>query len=130
MRTKLHATISPGVNSWVGVNKGGLRFTYVIWEHEAAVELYIDRGKESGDENKKVFDALTVHRQEVEAAFGGPLEWERLDGKRACRIRKTIATGGIRDEEATWVRTQDDMIENMVRLEKALAPQIADLAGG
>jgi hypothetical protein len=128
--TKLHATISPGGNHWIGVSTSGLAYNYVIWQHEAAVELYIDRGKESGDDSKKVFDALASHREEVETSFGGPLDWERLDGKRACRIRKMIVVGGIRDDEAKWPHVQDAMVENMIRLERALAPHVAKLKGG
>ena len=40
--------------------------------------------------------------------------------------RATIKTGGYRDADI-WPRTQDDMIEAMVKLEKALASYVAGL---
>lgn len=48
------------------------------------VDLYIDTGGQK--RNKDIFDALKARREEIEAAFGGPLEWERMNDKRASRI--------------------------------------------
>jgi hypothetical protein len=91
-KTKLHANIFPGQHGWIGAGSGrrGLGFNYVILKHEGAVELYIDRGKEAGDESKTIFDSLAASKDAIEKEFGGPLEWQRLEGKRACRIRKII----------------------------------------
>lgn len=48
------------------------------------IELYIDTGTQ--DENKRIFDVLHQQRASIEEAFGEPLSWERMDGKRASRI--------------------------------------------
>lgn len=48
------------------------------------VDLYIDTGSRA--QNKAIFDGLFVRRAQIEADFGGPLEWERIDDKRASRI--------------------------------------------
>jgi hypothetical protein len=131
-KTKLHATISPGEFHWIGTGAGmrGLTYNYVVWQHEAAVELYIDRGKEGGDENKTIFDTLAADKAAIESTAGRPLEWERLDAKRASRIRITVKEGGYKDEEAKWPVVQDAMIDAMVHLEKALAPRISKLKVG
>jgi hypothetical protein len=47
-------------------------------------ELYI--GSADPDANLAMFEALHQHKTEVEAAFGGPLSWEDLPGKKACRV--------------------------------------------
>jgi hypothetical protein len=47
------------------------------------VELYIDY--EDKNENKRFFDKLFGQRGQIEDRFGEPLEWERLDDKRASR---------------------------------------------
>ena len=126
-RTKLHANISPGQDSWIsaGAGRSGLGFNYVITKHQAGVELYIYRGKDSGDESKTIFDSLAASKDAIEKEFGGPLEWQRLEGKLACRIKKTIPLGGYRNDESKWPGIQDAMIEAMIRLEKALKPFIA-----
>lgn len=73
-----------------------------------------------------IFDAFAAARAEIEAAFGEPLEWQRLEGKRGCRIKKQINLGSYRDEEL-WPEIQAAMIDAMMRLERALRPHIAKL---
>ena len=126
---KLHAHISPGEYSWIGASSGvrGLNFNYVVTQDECAAELYIDRGKDAVDENKSIFDQFLAHRAEIDKTFGGDLSWERLEGKRACRIRYTETDGGYRSPEEEWPSLQDAAIKNMDRLEKALRPYLKEL---
>ena len=88
--------------------------------------IYIDRGSESDEENRRIFEEIRRHQSSIEASFGGTLEWDCVEGRRACRIRATIKTGGYRDADI-WPRTQDDMIEAMVKLRKALPSYVAGL---
>lgn len=129
--SKLHAHITPGEYSWLGTSSGirGLNLNYVVTQDESAAELYIDRGKDSEEENKTIFDQLQANRAEIEKAFGGPLSWERLEGKRACRIRFT-QPGGYRSPEETWSAIQDGIIAAMTRLEQALRPFLKQLKLG
>jgi hypothetical protein len=129
---KLHAHISPGEWGWIGASSGarGLNLNYVVTMDESAAELYIDRGKDSEAENKSIFDQLMAHKAEIEKAFGGPLSWERLEGRRACRIRYTQPGGGYRSPESDWPKIQDGIIGAMDRLEKALRPYLKQLKLG
>jgi hypothetical protein len=126
---KLHAHITPGEYSWIGASSGirGLNLNYVVTQDECAAELYIDRGKDLEDENKAIFDQLFAHKDEIDAAFGERLSWERLEGKRACRIRHTQSGGGYRSPEDEWPGLQDTIIKDMDRLEKALRPHLKQL---
>lgn len=128
LKTKLHETISPSQHSWIGTGAGkrGLGYNYSITQHEGKVELYIDRGKDSENENKQIFDDLHKNKNEIEKSFGDKLSWERLEGKRACRIAKLITAGGYRDENK-WDEVIDHMIEEMIKLEKTLSPFISTL---
>jgi hypothetical protein len=130
-RTDLHANISPKEYHWIGASSGlrGLSYNYVITQHEGSAELYVDRGPGEEEETKAMFDRLHQARAEVEVVFGGPLDWQRLEGRRACRIRSAVP-GGYRDDETKWPAVQDAMIDAMVRLEKALAPQVAKVRIG
>jgi hypothetical protein len=127
-KTQLHAGISPSRYAWIGTGAGkrGLSFNYVVWEHETSVELYIDRGKNNEAENKAIFDKLHTRKDEVEKAFGSALEWERLDTKRASRVRKTINLGGWKDP-ADWAEIHSATVDAMIGLEKALKPYIHKL---
>jgi len=91
---KLHANISPTQHNWLGASAGkqGLGFNYVLRKNEAQVELYIDRGKEKDEENRKIFDQLRNNKSSIEESFGSNLDWEGLEGKRACRISKKIVS--------------------------------------
>lgn len=126
-RKTRHANIKPGAYHWLGASSGirGLGLNYVIVQEYAVVELYIDRGDAS--ENKRIFDQLLSHRDEVEQAFGDSLLWERLEAKRACRIKYRIESGGYRSPESQWPALQMEMIDAMSRLEAALKPALAAL---
>ena len=127
--SKLHAHITPGEYYWIGTSSGirGLNFNYVVLQEECAAELYIDRGKDATAENEAIFDQLEANKTEVEKTFGGPLSWERLEGKRACRIRYTQPGGGYRSPEDKWPGLQEGIIGAMIRLEQALRPFLKQL---
>ena len=61
-----------------------------------------------------------------ESAFGNPLDWQRLEGKRACRIKFAIDGGG-REDEDKWPEIQKVMVDSMIQLEKAFRPHIKKL---
>ncbi|HLJ25511.1 MAG TPA: DUF4268 domain-containing protein [Candidatus Angelobacter sp.] len=48
------------------------------------IELYLDLGDK--DQNKRRFDQLLSRKSDFEQVVGEPMEWERLDNRRACRI--------------------------------------------
>ncbi len=124
-RTNLHSNISPGTSSWIGAGSGvrGLGFNYAVTYKFGQAELYIDRGKDCDEENKRLFDELNSHRAEIENDFGGELRWERLDDRRASRISKRIEYAGLGDCDK-WSKLQEDMIDAMIRLEKSLKKHI------
>jgi len=125
IKTDLHAKISPNDGGWVGASAGirGLSFCYSVTKHQATAELYIDKGKDTQEENEKIFDKLASTKEEIEMSFGGPLEWERLERKRACRIRKLITEGGYLDE-GNWPKVHEAMVDAMIRFHKVLSPHI------
>jgi hypothetical protein len=128
-KTKLHSHITPGEYSWIGVSAGhrGLNFNYTIVQHGCGAELYIDRGKDCAEENAQIFSQFEAQKDNIEAAFGGALSWERLEGKRACRITHRMEDGGYRSNEDEWPTIQDKLVGVMVRLESALRPVLAKL---
>jgi hypothetical protein len=124
-----HANITPGGYNWIGAGSGvrGLPFVYSIRKEGGQVELYIDRGEGQEQENKRIFGRLHSQKKEIEGSFGGELSWQRLGDKRACRISFVIRVGGYKSPESKWPEIQDDMIDAMIRLEKAFGPILAKL---
>ena len=114
----------PGTQLWVSASAGrsGLTINYVILKHSARVELYIDVDRERGEGNKAMFDGLASQKREIEEEFGTPLNWERLDNSRACRISALVERGGWLDE-AQWPEIQDALIDTMIRFDQALRPR-------
>jgi len=127
-QTSLHSNISPSRDSWIGASSGisGLTYQYFLRKDEVAVGLYIDRGSDSEDLNKKIFDSLLMNKERIEEEFGEQLEWFQLEGTRHCRITKTFTEGGWMDDD-NWDEIQDWMITAMIRLEQVLRPFLKDI---
>jgi serine/threonine protein kinase len=127
-----HANLSPPECAWIAAGSGvrGLPFVYAIQQDKSKVELYIDRGSGRTEENKELFDRLEQHKEEIEKTFGSPLSWQRLDDKQACRIAYIMTAGGWKSPESEWPAIQDAMIDAMIRLEKALMPDLAKMKAG
>ncbi|MFN4295236.1 MAG: DUF4268 domain-containing protein [Brevundimonas sp.] len=124
-----HSHITPGEALYIGVNTGwrGLSWNYVITQHDCGAELYIDRGKGAEEENKAIFDRLSEKRSEIESVFGGTLSWERLDDRRACRVKARVNTGGYRAADDQWDAIQSVQVNAMNRLRRALEPHVKAL---
>ena len=125
-QSQLHANISPSTHNYVGASAGfgGMSFNYVIRQHDAFIELYIDT--RDGEENQRIFSYLFQAKEQIEGAFGSSLVWDTKEGRRACRIQKTFATGGYRDEDE-WDAIFEELVEAMTSLESVLRPQLANI---
>lgn len=112
-------------NIYVRAGKPGIIFSFTVTRYSAYAELYIDHDHDTGEKNKAIFDALYAEKDAIEAEFGEPLDWRRLDDKRACRILK-LFDGGLRTPDR-WDDLQEAMIDAMIRLDAALRPRIAKI---
>ncbi|MBI5675213.1 MAG: DUF4268 domain-containing protein [Nitrospirae bacterium] len=117
--THLYQNISPAKEHWIGAGSGvrGVGFVFVISKSYGRCELYIDRGEFK--ENKFVFDTLLQQKDSIEKAFGAELIWERLDKKRASRIKYELEGVNVFEKE-DWAKMTEFMKDGMLRMEKAL----------
>jgi len=124
-KSKLYDNISAGYRTWIGAGSGmrGVGFKFAASGKYGRAEIYIDRGEQT--ENKYVFDQLLAQRKAIEAVFGGTMEWERLDHRRACRI-KCETEADMFDRE-DWPRMIEFMTDAMVRMENAFGDTIQKL---
>ncbi|GMV36041.1 MAG: hypothetical protein AMXMBFR61_05490 [Fimbriimonadales bacterium] len=123
-RTELFSRVRPSTAGWVktGAGVSGVTFAYVAYRNQGArVEMYLDRGR--SDENIAIFRKLQQNRARIEEEFGNPIEWQELPGKRACRIRYRFGKGGWADPNS-WPALQTEMVDTMMRFERALRPHI------
>ena len=128
IKTNLYANISPGKYSWIGTSSGlrGLSYNCSVGKSTAQVELYIDRGKESQELNNNIFAEFYKNKEQIERDFGADLLWEKLPNARACRISKITDLGGWFDED-TWEKVHEDLIDKIIKLEKALSSHIKNI---
>jgi uncharacterized protein DUF4268 len=129
-RTKLFSTISPVRFQYInmGAGQSGIYFAYTITRKRGTAELVIDKDKQEGGlKNKQMFDLIKKRQSDIEKAFGGPLEWDRMDGSRSSRIRKSIEGEPFEGAEGRAL-LQDQMIDSMIRLHAALKPFLEKLS--
>jgi hypothetical protein len=106
--------------------KAGLSFIYVVRRrNNPSVELYIDT--RDRERNKGIFDIFFAKKDQIGGAFRGPLSWERLEYKRAARIKALIKAEPFSEDESSWPPIQGAMIDGMSKLSKALMPHIQTL---
>lgn len=77
------------------------------------------------EENKWLFDRLHEQKDAIEADFGAPMEWLRLDDKKASGIRFRKGFDGYNPE--SWPEMTQWLTEHLKRLEKTFAPRLAKL---
>jgi len=68
---------SPGVSGFYY----GMSF---VQGKKARVELYIDT--KDYERNKGIYDVISKDKETIERDYGQSLSWERIEGKRACRV--------------------------------------------
>lgn len=116
-RTRLHAHITPGEFSWIGVSAGhpGINYNYTVTQSDRTAELYIDRGGEprrrtglssisftkAGKKSKPSLERRLLGRRStgsVRAGSGMPslmaaTEPQRTSGRRCTRVRSMRWSG-------------------------------------
>jgi len=99
--------VTPKSHFNIGFSKGRGRFGFVFGKHAQRVEIYFHN-----DVGKILFDSMKKYQSELESQFDGTIIWERLDNKKASRIKYEMSLdeenklGKLRDID-NW----DDRIE-------------------
>ena len=114
--------VSPGPRFYLVFSKGRGRFGMVIGRRGLRVELYFHN-----DESKQLFDSMYAHKDSIRKDFGKKLVWQRLDGKKASRIKFELVYAdpeklGDWREQATRESRIDWFVENLDHFYNALMP--------
>lgn len=117
--------INPSRDHWLNAGSGlrSCPYTIIFGRDEARVELSISRA--SGPENKWLFDQLQARRSTIEAAFGHPLDWRRMDDKKQSRIIFSQDFEGY--DQANWPDMISWLSEHIRRLQQAFQQHLVDL---
>jgi hypothetical protein len=90
-------------------------------------EIYIDQ--DDAETSKALFDALLAQKVDIEREFREPLEWERLDDRRASRIA-VYREGNIIQSEEKLSEIRGWAIERLLQLKRVLGPRLVQAANG
>lgn len=110
--------------NWYSFSSGmqGVLYSAVFAQGgKARAEIYIDQGDQ--DKNKNLFDSLKGREEEITNNFGCPLEWERLDEKRASRIA-VYRDGVIEAPDSELEEIRKWHIDNLLKIKKVFSPEI------
>jgi hypothetical protein len=111
--------------NWYSFSTGTRGFQYGMsfaQNGQLRAEVYVDLGDRA--KNELAFDRLHADRESIERDFGEPLQWERLDGKRACRVA-CYAPGSIEDAAETYEQHQRWAVDRLLKLKKVFGPRLA-----
>jgi hypothetical protein len=125
--TSLYQNVSPARDSWIGAGSGMSYIGYnsVATRNYIRIELYINSGEK--EYNKKLFDFLHSKKDTIEAQFGEPLTWERLDDKVTARIKFELSDVSIFNEEH-WGKMIAFMINVVPKFESSFKKPIQELS--
>lgn len=78
----------------IAIGKGGVNICLLLDKRKqrATIQLWM-----ANDADKKYFDALKVHAEQAEASIGLPMNWRRMDDKKASSIEIYLNDCGITD---------------------------------
>ena len=114
--------ISAKPHFYMNFTKGKAKYGMVIGRNAPRIEIYFSK-----DEDKIIFDTMLKYKDKLESSFHGKITWERLETKKASRIKYDMPkeihdkVGAWRDTEAIngrieWYRTE------LVNFYKAFQP--------
>ncbi len=92
----------------IGTSEAHIAINLVNKDHQIVLELYISN-------NKNLFDTLYQSRDEIEAKLEMTFDWDRLDSKKACRIKHTI-TGLDFDDHSNYDDLMAEIIDKATRM--------------
>ena len=92
----------------LGTSEAHIAIDLVNKDGNVVVEVYIS-------DNKGLFDSLAEHKEEIEEALGFNMTWDRLDGKKASRIKYYIS-GLNFDDHSNYDELMNQIIDTAVKM--------------
>jgi hypothetical protein len=125
-KTDLFKNVSPSKDNWIGAGTGisSVSYNFVMSKNYARVEVYLQRSVR--EENKFIFDELEKYKDTIEDNFGDLLIWERLDNKKASRIKYQKDDVNIFND-GDWETMINFMVSSMVKLENSFKIPIIEV---
>ena len=122
----LYDSINPSNEHWLSAGSGlsGCPYNLIFNKKELRIELEIRRS--ATEDNKFLFDFLAATKDDIEAEFGEPLEWLRLDDKKSSRVQFACEADGFNKD--TWPQSVEWHLKYMSKFEQALKVPLQNAA--
>ena len=92
----------------LGTSEAHIAIDLVNKDGNVVVEVYIN-------DSKELFDNLAEHKEEIESALGFNMTWDRLDGKKASRIKYYIS-GLNFDDHSNYDGLMNQIIDVAIKM--------------
>jgi ADP-ribosyl-[dinitrogen reductase] hydrolase len=125
-RTTTYKNVNPIKDNWLDAGTGlsGVSFSFVVRMDSVAIRLVLNRDK---DVNKKMFDFLYEHKENIEKSFGESLVWNRMDAHKSSRVEFVTKSVGLADT-SNWGPGVQMLAEKFVNWERVFKPYIGKLS--
>lgn len=111
----------PRPRSWhdlsIGTSVAHISLTLNHFENWVSCEIYIPN-----DSDKTIFDMLFSKKDQIEKELNMKLEWQRLDSKKASRIKAT--TSGNIENEDEWQKYFEWLIDTATKFKKVFSKKL------
>ncbi len=111
-----HGHLSPTMYSWLGARQDGFWWNYAVTQD--ATRVCLDISTFGREKNKALFDQIAVKKKDIEAAFGGKLDWLRMDDKKGSQISVTLPGGYVDETQRT--KTVTTAVQTMAKFYAAI----------
>lgn len=101
----------------IGTSRAHISLTLNHFENWVSCELYIP-----GDTDKKIFNELLIHKDSIENELGIKLDWQRLEGKKASRLKATT-TGNI-ENESEWPQYFEWLVDTATKFKDTFSSRL------
>ncbi|MBI1931571.1 MAG: DUF4268 domain-containing protein [Ignavibacteriales bacterium] len=107
----------------IGFLNGAGRYAFCLGKQSLRVELYF-----GNDSNKKIIDTMAKYNNEIQSKLDNKVIWERLEAKKASRIKYEIPYIEIKNTDGKFATTENwDAYLNwykdsMVKFYKVISP--------
>lgn len=110
----------PPRDSWFSMTTGvkGVQYYTSFTRQGLSSEVVFE--SPDADLNTARFHALGAHLESIERAYGGPLDWQELPGKKATRVAEYLPEVDV-TEEGEWSSYLEWLLDRQTRLRASLA---------
>jgi hypothetical protein len=111
---------TPPRDSWYSMTTGVKGATYYMWFTKSGLASQLWFESRDPDVNDHRLAAMIGRRDEVLAAYGHPMDFEDLPGKKSTRLGEVLPGAAVADE-ARWDEYVAWLIDRQTRLRAAVA---------